>query len=124
MLATQPVRFVAKSDIAHWPLVGTLARGGRTLFIQRDSRRDALRVVHHMAESLKAGDRLAVFPEGTTSDGAGVLPFHANLFQAAISADVNVVPVALRFEDSASGKRSSAACYVDDDTLHLSLIHI
>lgn len=121
MLAAQPARFVAKSDIAHWPLVGRLARGGGTLFIQRESRRDAQRVVHHMAESLKAGDRLAVFPEGTTSDGADVLPFHANLFQAAISADVPVVPVALRFEDAVSGQRSSAACYVDDDTLHGSL---
>jgi hypothetical protein len=70
----------------HWPLIGTLATGAGTLYIERESRRDAMRVVHHMAEALQAGDILAVFPEGTTSDGISLLPFHANLIQAAISA--------------------------------------
>jgi 1-acyl-sn-glycerol-3-phosphate acyltransferase len=69
-----------------WPLIGTLATGAGTLYIERESRRDAMRVVHQMAAGLRAGDILAVFPEGTTSDGVGLLPFHANLIQAAISA--------------------------------------
>ena len=92
-------RFVAKSDMKRWPVIGTLTAGIGTLFIERESRRDAMRVVHHMADSLRAGDVLAVFPEGTTGDGHGLLPFHANLIQAAIAAqaqrrDLNTVQAA------------------------------
>lgn len=116
MHAARYCRFIAKADMQRWPLVGTLVAGAGTLFIQRESRRDAMRVVHHMAEHLKAGEVLAVFPEGTTSDGVDLLPFHANLLQAAISADVPVQPVALSFVD-ATGARSLAPCYIDDDSL-------
>lgn len=117
MHAARHCRFISKSDIQHWPLVGTLATAAGTLYITRESRRDALRVVHHMAECLRAQDVLAVFPEGTTGDGSSVLPFHANLFQAAISADAPVVPVGLRFADMRSGATSFAPCYIGDDTL-------
>jgi len=110
-------RFVSKADVKAWPLIGALASGVGTLFIQRESRRDAMRVVHHMADSLRAGDVLAVFPEGTTSDGVELLPFHANLLQAAIAAEVPVQPVALQFVDARTGERSLAPCYVGDDTL-------
>ena len=110
-------RFVSKADVARWPVIGTLATGVGTLFIQRESRRDAMRVVHHMAESLQAGDVLAVFPEGTTSDGVDLLPFHANLLQAAITSGTPVQPVALQFFDTRTGERSLAPCYVGDDTL-------
>lgn len=114
-------RFVSKSDVHHWPLIGRLATGAGTLYIERESRRDALRVVHHMADSLRAGQVLAVFPEGTTSDGVSLLPFHANLLQAAIAADAPVQPVALGFIDRATGQRSLAPCYIGDDTLAESL---
>ena len=110
-------RFVSKADVQRWPVIGTLATGAGTLFIQRESRRDAMRVVHHMAERLSAGDVLAIFPEGTTSDGVSLLPFHANLFQAAISANAPVLPMALRFTDAATGAHSLAPCYINDDTL-------
>lgn len=110
-------RFVSKADVQAWPLIGSLASGAGTLFIQRDSRRDAMRVVHHMADSLRAGEVLAVFPEGTTSNGVDLLPFHANLLQAAIAAQVPVQPVALQFIDTPSGALSLAPCYVGDDTL-------
>lgn len=110
-------RFVSKANVRHWPLIGTLATGVGTLFIERESRRDAMRVVHHMAERLQAGDVLAVFPEGTTSDGVSLLPFHANLFQAAITANAPVLPVALLFSDAATGARSLAPCFINDDTL-------
>jgi 1-acyl-sn-glycerol-3-phosphate acyltransferase len=76
-----------------------------------------MRVVHRMAESLRAGEILAVFPEGTTSDGRDILPFHANMLQAAISADAPAQPVALSFVDAASGAISFAASYVGDETL-------
>ena len=115
--AARHCRFVSKADVKHWPLIGPLASGAGTLFIERESRRDAMRVVHHMAERLRTGDVLAIFPEGTTSDGVSLRPFHANLFQAAIAADAPVQPVAMQFIDQATGKRSLAPCYIDDDTL-------
>ena len=110
-------RFVSKADIAQWPFIGKLASGVGTLFLERSSRRDAMRVVHHMAASLQAGDVLAVFPEGTTSDGRSLLPFHANLMEAAIVANVPVQPVALQFIDRTTGQPSFAPCYINDDTL-------
>jgi len=117
MHATRHCRFVSKSAVRHWPLIGTLASGAGTLYIERESRRDAMRVVHHVAERLSAGDVIAVFPEGTTGDGVTMLPFHANLIQAAISADAPVQPLALRFIDSATGKTSFAPSFVGDETL-------
>ena len=95
--AARPCRFVSKADVKHWPLIGRLVAGSGTLFIEREKRRDALRVVHHMAERLTAGDVLAVFPEGTTGDGQGVLPFHANLLQAALATDSPIQPVGLAY---------------------------
>ena len=114
-------RFVSKSDIKQWPVIGTLAVGVGTLFIERESRRDAMRVVHHMTDRLRAGDVIGVFPEGTTSDGQSLLPFHANLFQAAIAADAPVQPVALQFIAQSTGQISLAPCYVGNDTLWGSL---
>jgi 1-acyl-sn-glycerol-3-phosphate acyltransferase len=121
MQAARPCRFISKSEVRHWPLVGLLAAGAGTLFIERASRRDAMRVVHQMAERLRAGDVLAVFPEGTTGDGTSVLPFHGNLLQAAISVNVPVQPVALKFTDAASGRDSLVPCYIGQDTLVHSL---
>lgn len=115
--ATRHCRFVSKSELRHWPLIGTLATGAGTLYIERESRRDAMRVVHHMAERLAAGEVLAVFPEGTTSDGVALLPFHANLLQAAVSQDAPAQPVALRFVDRATRQTSLAPIYVGDDSL-------
>jgi 1-acyl-sn-glycerol-3-phosphate acyltransferase len=74
-----------------------------------------------MAQCLRDGDVLAIFPEGTTGDGSSLLPFHANLLQAAISADAPVQPVALQFADSSTGTISYAPCYIGDDTLWESL---
>ena len=110
-------RFVSKSDVRHWPVIGTLATGAGTLYIERESRRDALRVVHHMAESLKGGDIVAVFPEGTTTDGATILPFHANLLQAAVSSGAPAQPVGLRYLDVGTGQDSTVPSYVGDDSL-------
>ncbi len=118
--AVQPVRFVSKSDIRAWPLLGWLVACGGTLFIERARTRDARRVLHLVAEALKLGEQIAVFPEGTTSDGHGVLPFHANLLQAAIAAEAPVQPIALRFSD-VGGPVSDAAAYVGETTLMQSL---
>jgi len=110
-------RFVAKSEIRGWPLLGTLTTGGGSLYIERSSNRDALRVVHQMAEALQQGHVLAVFPEGGTGDGITLLPFHANLLQAAISVNAPIQPIALQFIDAHTHDISLAPCYRDNDTL-------
>jgi 1-acyl-sn-glycerol-3-phosphate acyltransferase len=115
--AARHCRFVSKSDIRDWPLLGMLATGAGTLYIERASRKDALRMVKDMADAMNAGDVVAVFPEGTTSDGRDLLPFHANLIQSAILADAPVQPMSLQFVDAASGEPSYAPCYIGDDTL-------
>jgi len=92
-------RFVSKSAIKHWPLLSHLADAANTLYLERERKRDALRVVHLVAEALRDGQTVAVFPEGTTSDGRDLLPFHANLLQSAIVTGAPVQPVALRFSD-------------------------
>ena len=92
-------RFVSKADVLNWPLLGWLIANAGTLFIERERKRDALRVLHQVAESLREGQTVAVFPEGTTGDGRSLLPFHANLLQAAIAAEVPVQPALLRYAD-------------------------
>ncbi len=74
--------FVAKSEVGSWPLIGTVARLGRTAFVSREPAR-AAREGEAMAERLRRGDDLILFPEGTSSDGSRVLPFHAGFFSLA-----------------------------------------
>jgi 1-acyl-sn-glycerol-3-phosphate acyltransferase len=124
MHASAPqARFVSKADIAHWPLLGRLARASGTLFIERERKRDALRVVHEVADALKRADAVAVFPEGTTGAGYEVLPFHANLLQAAIVTTTVVQPVVLRYSEPGHAV-SVAAQYIDDTTLGESLMKV
>ena len=115
--AARHCRFVSKDDVRQWPLIGVLATGAGTLYVKRSSSRDAMRVVHRMTEALRDGDVLAVFPEGTTSDGRSLLPFHANLLQAAISAPSPVLPVALSYTDGGATGPSRAVTYIDDESL-------
>ena len=117
MHAAHHCRFVSKSDVQDWPLVGTLATAAGTLYIERSSRRDASRMVGLMEAALRDNDVLAVFPEGTTGDGRALLPFHANLLQAAVLADALAQPVGLRFVDQASDQASHAPSYTGDETL-------
>ncbi len=119
--AAQPTRFVSKADVRHWPVLGALITGAGTLYIERESRRDAMRVVHQMADALRAGDMLSVFPEGTTGDGRELLPFHGNLLQAAIAVNVAVLPVALRFVEAGTDRPSDAPTYIGDTTLIASI---
>jgi 1-acyl-sn-glycerol-3-phosphate acyltransferase len=118
--AAPHARFVSKADVLAWPLLGWLIKNAGTLFIERERKRDALRVVHAVAASLQAGETIAVFPEGTTGAGPELLPFHANLLQAAVATGTPVQPVVLRFDD-ASGRFSEAAQYIGDTTLLQSL---
>jgi 1-acyl-sn-glycerol-3-phosphate acyltransferase len=118
--AWRPTPFVSKAEIRNWPVVGWLAQQLGTVFIQREKRSDAKRIMHELANRLMAGEMMCVFPEGTTSSGEKLLPFHANMFQAAVSASCPVQPVCLMYED-ASGRQSTAPAYIDDMTLGDSL---
>ncbi|HEX5310423.1 lysophospholipid acyltransferase family protein [Aquabacterium sp.] len=118
--AVVPARFVSKAEVGRWPLVGKLVTAAGTLYLQRERRRDAMRVLGLMSQALQQGSTVAVFPEGTTGSGHGVLPFHANLLQAAIDAKVPIQPVSLRYSDI-SESISSRAAYVGDTTLLQSL---
>ncbi len=121
LFAVGHCRFVSKADVQRWPIIGRLTQGVGTLFVDRNARRDAMRVVHHMADQLAAGEVLAVFPEGTTSDGSSVLPFHANLLQAAIASNSAIQPIALQYLEGNHGGRSMAPVYIGQDSLLRSL---
>jgi lyso-ornithine lipid O-acyltransferase len=75
-------RFVAKDGVAGWPVVGTIARLGRTVFVSR-TRASTGKERNTMRAVLKAGDNLILFPEGTSSDGSRVLPFRSSFFALA-----------------------------------------
>lgn len=115
-----PSRFVSKAEVGRWPVVGRLVTAAGTLYLVRERRRDAMRVLGLMARSLREGHTLAVFPEGTTGSGHGVMHFHANLLQAALEAEVPVQPVVLRYSDPEHAA-SPRAAYVGDTSLMQSL---
>jgi 1-acyl-sn-glycerol-3-phosphate acyltransferase len=111
--AHHPVRFVAKSELAKWPVVSRMIRGAGTVFIERARRRDTHRVNHQMARVLANGDVVAIFPEGTTTDGTGMLPFKSSLLQPIVEAEGHVQPVAIRYR-TPEGEHSLAPAYVGD----------
>lgn len=113
----QPVRFVAKSEIRSWPVIGWLCDKTGTIFIERGRKRDAHRVLHHITEVMQQGDLVCVFPEGTTTDGSKVLPFHANLMQAPVAGGLPVQPLGLAYLDAATGQPTLAPAYIDDISL-------
>lgn len=112
--ALEPSRFVAKSDVAGWPVIGSFARAGGTLFIRR-GRGGAGPLLEKLTPALRHGDSVVVFPEGTTTDGTGVLPFHPRLFEAALEARRPVQPVTLQYGLSLDGR--NLAPYIGEDTL-------
>jgi 1-acyl-sn-glycerol-3-phosphate acyltransferase len=119
----EPCRFVAKSDIRGWPLVGWLCAKTGTIFISRGKPRDVRAIYQGLVASIKEGDRIAFFPEGTTAAQGGLLPFHPNLFEAAIDAGVPVQPYALRYLDDAGGLHP-AADFIGDTTIVESILAI
>ncbi|MYM36774.1 1-acylglycerol-3-phosphate O-acyltransferase [Duganella sp. FT94W] len=102
-----PSHFVAKAEIRSWPLAGWLAQKAGTVFIARGNRRDLRHIFKGLVTSLEQGERVAFFPEGTTAAQGKLLPFHANLFEAAIDAKVPVQPFALTYQDAAGGAHPS-----------------
>ncbi len=111
----EPGRFIAKSELAAWPLVGHLIAGCGTLFLDRSSRRDAHRINEQARAVLAAGDTIAIFPEGTTTDGTTLLAFHGSLLQPVVDAAGHVQPIAIRYANL-DGTFNDTPAYVGDTT--------
>jgi lyso-ornithine lipid O-acyltransferase len=92
-----PAHFVAKSDILAWPIIGYLAKQGGTIFVRRGDKQQVKAIAEEMVWLLKQNSTVIAFPEGTTTKGDGVLPFHASLFQAALLTKAVVQPVAIQY---------------------------
>lgn len=109
-------RFVAKSEIRHWPLVGWMVEKQSTVFVQRARRHDTSRVNRALEDALRSGDRMVLFPEGTTTDGTEVKPFHGSLLQPLVHADGYALPVAVRYLYP-DGRLNDGATYTGDRSL-------
>jgi 1-acyl-sn-glycerol-3-phosphate acyltransferase len=120
--ASVPSCFVAKAEIRDWPLLGTLVTRVGTLYIERGRRQAVASMNRRVGERLLRGETVAVFPEGTTTDGRSLLPFHSNLVAPAKEAGAECWPVALRYSER--GEHSSAAAFVGDIGLLASLWRI
>lgn len=112
--ACEPTRFVAKSEIQHWPVAGWLGNAAQTFYIRR-GKGGARPLLDKLTPHLAHGGTVTVFPEGTTTDGRQVLPFHARLFAAAVDAQMPVQPIAIRYGVSSSG--TDIAPFIGDDDL-------
>ncbi len=110
------VCFVAKSEIRSWPIIGWMAAQAKTLFIERDRKRDTSRINGSIHLALEEQEAVVVFPEGSTSDGTEVRRFHASLLQPAIDAQARVLALAIRYLNT-DGSTNTDVAYVDETTL-------
>jgi 1-acyl-sn-glycerol-3-phosphate acyltransferase len=118
--SVSPVRFIAKSDIRGWPLLGWLVARAGTIFIQRTRRHDTARINQTIHEVLAREERIGLFPEGTTTDGTHVLPFHASLFQPALASGARIVAAGIRYPGR-DGRPNLDAAYFGERSLLESL---
>jgi 1-acyl-sn-glycerol-3-phosphate acyltransferase len=116
VLSVCPSHFVAKMEVSRWPVVGALVAGVGTLFVERGRRRAVHQLNDRIENMLRAGRRVAVFPEGTTSDGQRLLQFHGNLVEPALRVGVPVVPVGVRYR-GLDGQPTDAVHFVGEMTL-------
>jgi 1-acyl-sn-glycerol-3-phosphate acyltransferase len=119
----QPSAFIAKAEIEKWPVVGLLVARSGTLFIERGKRHAVHKVLQDAVEKLKQQRFVAVFPEGTTNDGTKLLPFHGNLMEAAIRAEVPVQPLAIAYRNL-QGTLASSVEFVGEMTFVGSMLRV
>jgi 1-acyl-sn-glycerol-3-phosphate acyltransferase len=114
--------FVAKAEIARWPLIGWMAGTGGTIFHRRGSNHSLASVMQVMVERLQGGRSVAVFPEGGSGFNGVLKVFHARIFQAALDANVPVQPVALRF--ARKGRRVIDAGFREEETFMANIVRL
>jgi len=113
--SVRSTHFVAKSDIKGWPVLGWLVAGAGTVFIERERRSAIKQVATQLQQLFAQGLVVGLFPEGTTTDGLAVKPFHNSLFGAAIAAGAPVQTIALRFY--AGNARSTRFAFTGEQSL-------
>jgi 1-acyl-sn-glycerol-3-phosphate acyltransferase len=113
--AGKPMVFLSKSEVRRWPVIGVLTACAGTLFIRRDRKSDVARFDESFARVVNAGLLLGLFPEGTSSNGHQVLPFHSSLFASAVAAQWPVTPVWLGYA-ATGGSVENDVCYWGDMT--------
>lgn len=118
--AVLPACFVAKSEVGNWPLLGWILHGIHTLFIKRDCKMDTIRINRQIAQILNRGERVALFPQGTTTDGRQLGHFHSSLLQGAIESKAAIFPVAIHYHDG-SGTTTLDAAFIGEMTFLQSL---
>jgi 1-acyl-sn-glycerol-3-phosphate acyltransferase len=121
--ATKRVHFVSKHEVRNWPVVGWLAWRAGTLFIERAKKSDTARINQEMHMLLRDGAWVAVFPEGTSTDGRKLLRFLPSLFQPAVEENLPVVPAVLQYQ-TPDGAYIAAAAYADNVSFGSSLWRI
>ena len=114
--AVRPAAFIAKAEIRQWPLIGWLAAHNDTVFLHRGSHGHARVVNTKIDELLNSGNDVALFPEGTTTDGTRLLGFHAALLQPAIETGRPILPLAISYLN-ASGSISLAPSFAGETSL-------
>jgi len=122
MNAVRPTAFIAKSEIRRWPIVGWLVAGAGTVFIERGQRRAVRGVGLAMRERFERGAAVGLYPEGTTSDGLGLLPLHAGLLEPALFAGAPIQPLALIYARQAD--RRGFPAFVGEETLVVNVCRI
>lgn len=108
----RPVIFVAKADVSKWPIFGYLASMLGTIFLKREKLSDIKRVIQLMKDKFTNQEVVAIFPEGTSTDGKSVLPFKSNLFEAAHQAQVDVLPITIQYTEN--NQYSDRAAFIGD----------
>lgn len=122
LLAIEPVTLLAKSEVGRWPVIGRLATRKGTCYVERGNLRALPSTVAEVADVLRSGRSVVVFPEGTTWCGRNTGPFRAAMFQAALDAGAPVRPVTIRYTEF--GLPTTVASYVGDDTLGASVARV
>ncbi len=114
--ALTPAAFVSKAEVRQWPLIGWLSQHNDTVFLRRGSRGHARIVNAEIIRLMQSGKPVALFPEGTTTDGSHLLHFHGALLQPAIDAGAPIAAVAIRYLQ-ADGSHALAPAYIGDMSL-------
>ena len=93
-----PMRFVAKSEVESWPIFGFLAKKGRSIFIKRN-KTDSINQKNKILNILSSGEKIFIFPEGTTSDGNRVLEFKSSSFSSVENQNFTIQPIVIVYSD-------------------------
>lgn len=115
--ATLDTYFLAKHEVAAWPLIGAMAKRAGAVFIRRGDAASLALALDRMTRLLRCGHSVVLFPEGTTSTGTGVRRFHSRLYRAALRAGAAIQPIAIAYPH-AGGVHPAAPFVGDDDLAH------